>query len=48
MKMSERLKTMVHDFKVDPFYNIFQFVSLFLVGTLLYGFVLSFIQTFLK
>lgn len=46
MKMSERFKTMVHDFKVDPLYNITKFVYLGLLGVLVYGITLSVIQTF--
>jgi hypothetical protein len=46
MNILERLKTITHDFKVDPLYNITKFVGLGLLGVLVYGFTLSLIQTF--
>jgi hypothetical protein len=46
--MKNKLKTIWHDFRIDPYYHITFILSIVLVSMLMVGGMLSVIQTLIK
>jgi hypothetical protein len=46
--MKNKLKTIWHDFRIDPYYHIILILSIALISMLMVGGMLSVIQTLIK
>jgi hypothetical protein len=47
-QMKNKLKTIWHDFRIDPYYHIILILSIALISILMVGGMLSVIQTLIK